>query len=183
MSKPKFQIGDEVWHARTQTRPIFLQCLECMGKGYLTVILGDDSQVTIECDCCKRGWMGAQGNHQCHEHYESVMHGLVSGVEIDGDSFEYRIPESQNGCWIIKESDLFMNESCAKNRADKLSDERTKAATELHCLKHNKDRSWAWNVKYHRDIIRRSQKDIETHTEQLNYASVMAAKQKIEGLK
>lgn len=175
MSKPKFQIGDEVWRAGTKTRPVHYKCLECMGKGFLTVILGQDSQVTIPCECCKRGYLGSNGYHDKYEHYEAAEVGVVGGVELTAEGFEYRVPCGPNSMWCVKETDLFADEDSAKARADELSTERTAREAELNCTKHNADRSWAWNVKYHRQAIRDAQKSLEYHASQLDYAKSKVA--------
>lgn len=170
MSKPKFQIGDEVWRASTQTRPVKFTCLECAGKGYLTVILGDDTRVTIACDCCRRGYEGSNGYHDQYEHFEVVEQGRVSGVEVSEDTFEYRVPAGGCSSWCVKESELFSDEASAQVRAGELSKERTQTAANLPCLKHKGDRSWSWNVTYYRRSIREAQRQIEQHTASLNYA-------------
>ena len=174
MRTPRYQIGELVWHAKTKTRPVYLQCLECMGKKYLTVILGDDSRVTIECECCTRGWMGAQGNHETYEHFEDVEAGNVSGVEIDGATFEYRIPSDGGGSWCVQECDLFPDEESAKARAVEIAAERTARAAGLNCCKHNKDRRWAWHVKYYASEIKRARENIEHYKAALNYALSVA---------
>lgn len=175
--RPKFQIGDVVWRAATAHRPIRYQCLECAGHGFITVVLGDETKLTIACECCKRGYDGSNGYHDQCEHYESVEMGVVSGVEIDGDSFEYRVPTGTNDYWCMKETDLFSDEESAKVRANELSVERTHKQAELHCKKYNANRSWAWNVKYHREAIRRMERDIAYHTLQLNYAKTKEPKE------
>lgn len=174
MEKPKFQIGDQVWRAATLTRPVQYTCLECAGAGFITVILGDQTRVTIQCECCKRGHLGSDGTHQKFSHYEAAEVGTIGGVEVDGDSFEYRIPSGTGGSWCMKEADLFLDEASASVRAQELAAERTRMESELRCRKYKEDRSWAWNVKYHRDAIRRAQDDIARHTESLNYAQVRA---------
>ena len=170
MNKPRFQIGDEIWRAATKTRPVYLTCLECAGKGYITVILGDDTHVTIECDCCNRGYLGSDGNHLRYEHYEAAESGTVNGVEISDGTYEYRIPSGSGGYYCVKESDVFTDEASAQVRANELAAERTLEQAKLLCQKQNKDRSWAWNVKYHRDAIRRASEAIVQHTSQLEYA-------------
>ena len=170
MSKPKFQIGDVVWRAANKTRPVYYPCLECAGKGYLTVILGDDTQVTVECECCRRGYEGSHGDHQKYEYYDAVESGTVSGVEVSEGTYEYRVPADNGGHYCVQESDLFTDEASATVRAQELAVERTKEQAALLCLKHNKSRTWAWNVSYHRKAIRDAEKTILHHTEQLNYA-------------
>ena len=178
MSRPKFQIGDAVYHARTKTRPVYLQCTECMGKKFLTVILGDDSQVTIECDCCKRGWMGAQGSHEVYEHYEEVELGEIIGVELRGGIFEYRVYAGPQSSWVLEEDKVFAREADAKTRAEELAKERTAEAAKTNCRKHNSDRSWAWNVRYHRKAIQDAQQSLAQHTAALNYAQSVAKQEK-----
>lgn len=172
--KPKFNIGDEVWHATTKTREVYDTCLECMGKRYLTVILGDDSQVTIQCECCKRGYMGATGQINRFEHYEEVALRSVGGVEISGDTFEYRLPSGSGGYYCVKESDVFNNQASAELRATKIAAERTKEAMDNSHRKYKQDRSWAWHVKYHREALRRALEQVGYHNEELQYAKSVA---------
>lgn len=177
MINPKFNIGDTVWMAKTDTRPVYKQCLECMGKRFLTVILGDDSHVTIECECCRRGYLGAQGQHEYYEHFEAVLQMVISGVESSDSTFEYRLRIADFSCYIVKESDVFSTEEEAKNRADYLSIERTESQKNSVRCKANNQRSWTWHVKYHRDAIRRAQESIAQHSSQLEYAKTVSKKE------
>jgi len=52
MSNTKYNIGDKVWRATSGTEEKKVLCPECFGKTFLTVILGDNSQVKIWCVSC-----------------------------------------------------------------------------------------------------------------------------------
>ena len=81
------QIGDIAWHAESGTRQETEVCPECCGKKYLTVILGDDSQVTIDCAGCASGYDPSKGYVSYWAHSAKVRQVMISGMEIPFCSF------------------------------------------------------------------------------------------------
>lgn len=57
----KYKIGDRVWWARCGTREVAHDCPICFRKKRVILILGDDSEVEVECDFCGKGYEGPKG--------------------------------------------------------------------------------------------------------------------------
>jgi hypothetical protein len=79
---PKFNLGDHVWYAGISSGQKQIQCPDCFGKKFLTVILGDDSVVTVECPECRKGYYGSSGTILSYDYETSVELCRVEGVEI-----------------------------------------------------------------------------------------------------
>lgn len=163
-----FDIGCEVWWAHTQNAALRITCPECLGKRFITVVLGDDTKHTIPCICCERGWEGSLGELIGWRHEVKVIKTVVTGVRMTADDTEYQLPEG----YLTK--DLYATKEEAEERARELVKERD--AEELRRM-HSKEkdtRSWAWNVHYHRKCIRDAEKQIEYHKAKLDVAKLKA---------
>ena len=62
----KFSIGDTVYQSQAGQEQMWVTCPECLGSGRLCVIVGDDSEVSIPCVCCERGYEGSSGRIQSY---------------------------------------------------------------------------------------------------------------------
>lgn len=160
----KFNIGDKAWVARGGNHTeVWVTCPHCFGKKYLTVIMGDDSQVTIDCDCCKEGYNDCRG--QIKE-YKFV----ASAYEITIESIEVRCGKTQYN--NNDECDVFLTKEEAETRAEQFraENDRQEAGRILH--KKDKNRDWAWNASYHRKELKRALHDVEYHTAALDVAKL-----------
>ena len=172
MPKPKFNFGDYVYHASTEGATVYVPCPDCNGDGYVTIIYQGETY-TLDCEGCKKGYTGSTGQRDRYTYAIAVREGTIEGVErghSEPYEFEYRMYEGPNSSWILKESDVFVTKEEAEARAEVLRQEREQAETDRVLQKHKPDRSWAWNVKYHKDNISRLQSDLEYHTLKLNAA-------------
>ncbi len=52
----KYQVGQEIWHARFVSQEAWVTCPDCAGRGYITCIMGGGDHVTVDCEACKQGW-------------------------------------------------------------------------------------------------------------------------------
>lgn len=160
-----FKIGDKVWYAGLKNTENYIVCPDCLGKKYLTVILGDDSQVTIECENCKCGFEGATGK-VCYSKYEGkVGEVTICGIEITANDTRYKF----DNC-IGKSDRFFEHKALAEAFASRLVDKYDKEELDRLKQKHDYKKSWAWNVHYYRDCIRRNEKEIERLKQRLDFA-------------
>lgn len=163
-----FKIGDEVWWAHTRNVDLRVTCPECLGKRFITVILGDETKHTIPCICCERGWEGSLGELVGWRHEVNVTQTVVVGVRMTADEVEYQVSES------YLTNDLYATKEEAEERARELVKERdAEELRRMHC-KEKDTRSWAWNVNYHRREIRECEKRIEYHKAKLDVAKLKA---------
>ena len=56
-----YRIGDKVWTVERNHTGRWVQCPECFGTKFVTVILGDDSKLTVDCTTCGCGFNNPTG--------------------------------------------------------------------------------------------------------------------------
>jgi hypothetical protein len=163
-----FQIGQGVWCASIKNTQKSVTCPDCLGKKFIFVRLQTSEELSIDCDLCKSGYYGSLGYVQFSEFQAHVERMEVTGIEVRTPSGkpEERVRYSFNygyfyGC------DVFLRADHAEERAEFLMREYTKKEEENFNGKYNHKRNWAWNVRYHRECIRRAQKELVYHTSKL----------------
>ena len=163
-----FKIGDQVWWASTKNIELRITCPECLGKRFITVILGDETKHTIPCICCERGWEGSIGELVGWSHEIKVIQTVISGIRATADEVEYLLPES----YLTK--DLYATKEEAEARARELVQARDAEELRRMLCKEKDARSWAWNVHYHRKEIRDLEKRLDYHKAKLDVAKLKA---------
>ena len=169
----KYNLGDKVWWAWGTRKEEWVQCPECFGLKYLTVILGNQSEVTIECEGCKRGYLGSLGNVSYWKQTAEAKLVTINRIEINRDGeTEYGTTES----YCVKENDLFSvgERELAEIRALELTNQHNIEEENKIKNKVKQSRSWSWHVHYHRERIRTAEKDIEYHKKCLAYAKTLS---------
>lgn len=176
-AKPKFNYGDYVYHAHAQSVEGTQPCPDCGGRMFVEIIYQGISY-TLDCPGCERGYLGSTGTVAKYEYVESVREGEIYSVSKDSEGFEYRMKTADGICYILKESDIFLTREEAEARAYEIRKEREDSEVQRTLRKHNPDRTWAWNVSYHKRQIAEAQKNIEYHTLKLNAAKKYAKEDK-----
>lgn len=170
----EFNIGDQVWHARIQYMEDYLTCPHCFGNKYLTVILGDDSQVTIDCECCREGWLGPKGKIRVGQYRAEVHLEIINRKEESRNGIEYGL-----SCFRATSNDIFLNKTEAQARASEMASEHRADEMTRFYAKEKLDRNWAWNAAYHRNHVKRLKQDLAYHESKLMMAQVRA-KEKVD---
>lgn len=170
----KYKIGDVVWYAQVKCFEGEEPCPDCFGQRALTVIKGDGSQVSIECVGCMAGYEPSKGYVKYYGWKSDVLQVRIERVEITDKGIEYGHSQS----YRVDGSELFDT----KEEAEKLAEEKWKAHNAAEIAKiHQKEkhnRTWSWNANYHRDCIKRAEKDLVYHTAKLNVAKVKSKEEK-----
>lgn len=156
-----FKIGDTVYRARAGQEQVWVTCPECLGSGRLRVILGDDSEVSIACVCCDRGYEGSPGRIQTYQFIGRAEAYLITGVQVitrNGEP-ETTYAEAGGGCYT-KEDELHSLHGNALLRAETLvANHKVDEKTRL-LYKEKQSKTWASNVAYWRGEIRRAKETI-----------------------
>jgi hypothetical protein len=168
--KKIYSLGDTVWHAHHIRAQRTITCPECFGKKYLTVILGDDSKVTIDCAGCASGYDPPKGYVNYYEYSPEVRQVIISKVEITKDHVEYGYDGTNGSHWIAKDTELFSTKEEAEIKAKELAEEWNKEQLARIHRKEKKDHTWAWHVHYYRKQIRDAKKTIEHAQKKLDAA-------------
>ena len=164
----KYNLGDEVWYASFEIRTKQIVCDDCRGQKYLTVIMGDGSQVTIDCVGCSAGFEPPKGYNTIYEGTPNSELKTITKVEIEVDRVRYQFSH-----YICDEDRLFDTKEEADKEAERLAEEyKQEQLYRLKNLKENNKRTWSWNAYYHRRAIKQAQKDLEYHTAKLEVAKI-----------
>lgn len=163
----KYNIGDKAWHAVLTSVTKSITCPDCFGKKFLTVILGDDSQVTVACTGCDRNEFHVSEGLIRYYAYEPFVRIIeITKVEVTSEGVEYGFDR----CYGTRENNLFSTEEAAQARAVVLAKEYTETELKRRLAKTNDKKSWAWHATYHRRGIKEAQKQLEYHTSNLEVA-------------
>ena len=175
----KYKIGDKVWFAQRKSVTKTENCPDCFGKRYLTVIKGDDSQVTIECAGCQSGYEPPKGYISYYSQDIDVNEVVIEGLDVRPLSEpEYRFNCTECSWRSAKEDELFTTKEEAEIKAKELSDEWNKEQLGRIHQKEKHNRTWSWNAHYHRDCIKRAERDLEYHRNKLDYAKLCVKESK-----
>jgi len=155
----KFNIGDTVYHASAGQENVWITCPECLGSGRLRVIMGDNSEVSIACVCCERGYEGSPGRIRSYQFLSQITEQEVTGIESrisgEGSSVRYMC-----GSWSAEEKDVFATREDAAARVTTLiSEHEIEEVRRLRC-KEKQTKTWACNVSYWKSEIRRAKETI-----------------------
>jgi hypothetical protein len=163
-----FKIGDTVWWATARNEQKSMTCPDCLGERALTVVLGDKSTVSIECSLCSWGFEGPHGYVHYSEHVVDVRQVAVTRVEQTSEHIEYGVGGG------YRTENIFVLREDAEHRAKELIDEYNQEQLERVNRKEKDTHSWAWNARYHRECIRRAEKELAYHTSKLAVAKIKA---------
>ena len=174
----QFQIGDTAYYARAGNRQVWITCPECLGSGRLRVILGDGSEVSIECVCCDRGYEGSPGKIQTYDFVSEVDIVTIYGIESNLVNGALHTRYKFDGCYSTDQENLFLTKEEAKNRADVLAAEHAAEEKKKIGYKEKQTKTWARNASYHRQCIAKAQQQIVYHTSKLTVAAKNAKEDK-----
>jgi hypothetical protein len=170
----KFEIGQEVWRCAFEMTTNHIQCPDCTGTGRLRVLFADDSMVSIECRNCASGYEPPRGYLTVHDREPFAKLVTITGVEIDDGKTRWRTNDS----YRVDEAELFLTEAEAFDAAKIMAAQFDEAERQKILQKEKDTRTWAWNATYHRNCIKRAQKEIDYHTKKLAVASLKAKEDK-----
>jgi|ERR1039458_3737420 hypothetical protein len=159
-------LGDSKWIAKAaQHSKVSVPCPDCFGKKFLTVTLGDDSQVTIDCSTCASGFESPRG-YVLIDHYEPDAE-RVTIRSIELESIDNQPVYSGETFYRLLESELFEHYSEALARAV-IKARLLAVEAEARFQRKEKDtHTWAWNVTYHRRSLKEAQRQLDYHTAKL----------------
>lgn len=169
----KFKIGDKVWIARAGNfSESWITCPDCLGQKSLTVITGNGSYITIDCECCKAGYEGCKGQIKVYG-FLAVAHEIeINEISVDNGKVEYNHEE---------ESNVFLTKVEAESRAEQFRARyESEELNRLNFMKENPKKSWAWNASYHRKNLKEALRQVEYHSSKLNVAKLKSKEQVIE---
>ena len=172
-----FNIGDKVFKARYGRNEKWVTCPDCFGTKHVTVILGDGTAITIECGGCDPGgYKPSCGVIKQYDYETQVHEHTVTGVTIRASGAEYELDKfCGGGYWTGNDKDVFGTKEEAHTDGERQRAEHENEENRRLMAKTKDHKSWAWNYRYHRDCIKRAEKEIEYHSRK---AQICLAKDK-----
>jgi hypothetical protein len=174
----EISIGDSLWIPRTDRKQERVPCPVCFTKKHVTLILGDDSCVEVECDYCGKGYGRPQGTVVDYTQEPRAEPFRVDTIRAEttekGAVFEYK-----SGCYIARDGDLFPTEEEAVEEAKRRMVEQQK---EQDCradrIKKNQHKSFTWNVGYYKSEIKRCREQLERYEHKMRLCEERARPKK-----
>jgi hypothetical protein len=186
--KPQYEIGQDIFYAAFNSyKSEYVTCPDCGGTGRLRVTFCNETTVSIPCANCAHGYDEPTGKIMVYCRKGEVIKCQISGIEISDGEVEYRAEyytfddqgRTFRGCRCIKEEDVFLSETEAQARADKLAADYDAEERAKIFRKEKNQRSWAWNASYHRKQIKDAERSLEYHRKKLAHAA-LKTKEKTE---
>lgn len=160
MDKPKFNIGDEVFHVQSSCHyGTKVPCTVCFGKRRVTVILGNGKHVDTECQHCASGCEPPSGQSTTWGPHAYIVSGPITGVTREGYGWKYEV-----GGYRVSEHELLTTrEDAAPILEAKLMEmvERKQAYERDHFVTATKKQIWL--AGYHRNRIEDCERTINWH--------------------
>ena len=143
-----FKVGDVVWFANCNTRPVEHPCPVCFGKLKVTVILGDGSRVETPCQNCGLGFNGPRGFVQEYEYVAKPEQ--VTITRIEQEITAKGVKQSLFGSNRILDDLAFRTETEALAKCEEIAAQhRLEQETRACFIKKNQNKSYSWNAGYH----------------------------------
>jgi len=165
-----FKIGDTVWVGEFQQRKDRVPCPVCFTKRYVTLILGDDTEVEVECKFCDVGHFGAQGYVIDGYHYvTTATPKTITGMDIRKDEITYwfgGIGHQEERVAATEE------EAVAKAQVDADKYNTNKRELQLE-RKHTSYKSYTWNAGY---FMKKAKGALQDHKHYTEKAKIMESK-------
>jgi hypothetical protein len=171
-----FKIGDKVFQASYGRQERWITCPDCLGSKRVKVILGDGTEVSIECGgCYPGGYEPSRGAIRQYDFAVEVTERTVTGVCMHGTEVKYELDNHGGSYYTGDDTTVFatVEEARAKGERDKA--EHEEAENKRFLAKTKDHHSWAWNSTYHRRCAEKARKEMEYHQDK---ARVCAAKAK-----
>lgn len=174
-------LGDSLWLASFERHAAkTIPCRVCFGKKAVTLILGNDDQVLLPCDYCGKGYNAPTGTEVVYEQVCCSVPFVVGRIEeiATFESTEHRYTSTDGR--RAEEPRLFATKELADACARSLAEEYAIAEeARAEIIKHNVQKSFAWNAGYHM----REAKDHERSAEYHRGRAVLCKVRSKEGMK
>jgi len=172
----RFKIGDRAFKANYGRHEKMVTCPDCLGSTKVRVILGDGTELAIDCGGCDPGgYRGSTGAVKQYDYSTEARPYTVTSVKVSMDGVEYELNHFGGGVyWTAKDGELFatVEEAMAdgeRQRAEREADENKRLMAKTKDAK-----SWAWNATYHRKCIKDHEKQIEYHKTKVQICAAKA---------
>jgi len=166
----KYEMGQKVWCVSMENVTEYVTCPDCLGQKQLRVILGDGTEVAVDCAACKRGDYRSRGNLEFHRYAPLVKESLITGIALKHGKEVY----CGEGFWNDEGERVFGTKEEAEAAGVLLAEKFTQEEIKRAHAKEKDGKTWAWHVSYHRRAAERARKELDYHTGKLTLAKLNA---------
>ncbi len=154
-----FNIGDTYYLPHHNPRQISVPCPICYGNKKVTLVLGNEDQVEVECDGCGLGYEGPRGYIMSYTYEPFVSKFTIAGVH---SMYQEEWTVKSTGGETANMKQLYTRQSEALLEAQRCMAE---------CIEHNMRsnasahmrKKLAWAVRYHEEQIKEYERKIAWH--------------------
>lgn len=173
-----YNVGDQVWYAVFEHKQVQKTCPVCFGKRKVTLILGNDEQLTLDCDYCGKGCESAQGYVYEHEHVAAPELKTITRIEVNysakGETRSYYAAH-----YILSQEDVFDNKEEAHERANERAAEYAEnEATRGNHRKNLSNKSSSWRAGYWMREAKRCREEAELYEKYFSICKEKSSKTK-----
>lgn len=177
---PKFKVGDTVWVPQAGRTQVEVQCPVCFGKKAVTLILGNNDHVVIDCEFCRKGFESPRGVVGEYQYFAKACPITLDAVCVetrkDGEHVEYKVAYSS-----YEEKKLFATEKEAEAAAKAESEKQIAEESEReNNRKKSVCKNFSWNAGYWMGEAKRHREDAERCDKRAQVQKARARKQKEE---
>lgn len=156
-------IGDTVYWVESHTHyGKSIPCPMCFGKQFVTIILGDGSNVKSECGMCSHGLDRATGQTKTWEAVALILSGAITGISTR-EGVKYEVGHTsvyQHECFDSEDEAIPVRDAKLKEMEER-RDTWFKESF-IRCKK-----TQIWNAGYHRGCIEDLERNISWHKARL----------------
>lgn len=164
-----FNIGDKAFMATYGRNEKFVTCPDCLGSKRVKVVLGDGTEILIECGGCDPGgYQSSTGAIRQYDYSVDVVQRTVTGINTTANSIAYELDNFGNCSYYTgTDETVFRTEEEAKAYGEKMKIDYEAEENKRLMAKTKDHRSWAWNATYHRACIKDLERQLAHHREKV----------------
>lgn len=173
MSTP-FIIGQKVFRVMHSNEAYTIPCPDCAGTRHIRAIIADGTEFSIECGGCDPGgYQGPQGVVKQYKVGAVAQEHTVTGFRVNAAGYKYELDNFGGTSYYTGTHETLFGTKeeaeagCEARRREVEADENKRLLS-----KTKNEKSWAWNLSYHRKQAAESKRQMEYH---LSKVSVCAA--------
>ncbi len=160
----QFKIGDKVFMAKYDRVERWIQCPDCLGSAKVKVVLGDGTEIMLECGGCDPGgYEKSNGRIKQYDYEVQILPRIITGVKTRATEIEYELNNFGGGYYNGTPENVFANREDALTFGEQ---EKIKYESEVNArllAKTKQHHTWKWNMAYHRRCIKEIERQLEYH--------------------
>ena len=170
MKQQLFNIGDVVYSVYAAHSAKKVPCFVCNGQKFITIIDGFGVEVKPQCTYCNEGLGTPPSGFSTEYEYQAIVRSIIIDSVRKNSDGEFEYNYSGEVYKTREEAELAGQKLVEANKKD---EERR-----LKFKKEDANKSWSWHVGYHRQNIKKAERDLEHHSEKLGLAKSKVKEEK-----